>query len=204
MAKAQAKNITPVGTISFPHVFQKHQFVNANGEKEGKEAYEVDLVLDPEDARSIAKTIDEVYDMLTPAQQKKIGDRKYAAIRKCDEGSESYQDGFPGMRFCKFKSFSHKPEIITKDGIKVTEDDDDLFYAGCQARISYQAYYFSTYKTGITLSLGNICVVGKGERLGGGASAEEDFGITVRDRDDADLKEFAMSSEYDDGDDIPY
>jgi len=75
-------------------------------------------------------------------------------------------------------------EIDKTTGKAIQLDEDDV-YSGCYARVSLNFYAFNTNgNKGIACGLGNIQKVEDGERLGGGASAEEDFDFEEVDAED--------------------
>ena len=54
--------------------------------------------------------------------------------------------------------------------------DADQVYSGVYARVSINAFPFSASgNKGVSFGLNNVMVLGKGDRLAGGASAEDDF-----------------------------
>ena len=54
--------------------------------------------------------------------------------------------------------------------------DADQVYSGVYARVSLNAFPFNTSgNKGVSFGLNNVMVLGKGDRLAGGASAEDDF-----------------------------
>lgn len=75
-------------------------------------------------------------------------------------------------------------EIDKTTGKAIPLGENDV-YSGCYARVSLNFYAFNTNgNKGIACGLGNIQKVDDGERLGGGASAEEDFDFEEVDAED--------------------
>lgn len=75
-----------------------------------------------------------------------------------------------------FMSVSSKtrPGIVDQSLQQVM--DPDQVYSGVYARVSINAFAFNTSgNKGVSFGLNNVMVLGEGERLAGGASAEDDF-----------------------------
>lgn len=75
-----------------------------------------------------------------------------------------------------FMSVSSKtrPGIVDAELQKVMDSDE--VYSGVYARVSINAFPFNTSgNKGASFGLNNVMVLGKGDRLAGGASAEDDF-----------------------------
>lgn len=67
-----------------------------------------------------------------------------------------------------------KPSVVDKDLNAILDPVD--FYSGCYGRISVNMYPYDTKgNKGVACGLRNIQKVEDGERLSGGATAEEDF-----------------------------
>jgi hypothetical protein len=65
--------------------------------------------------------------------------------------------------------------------------DQDALYSGCYGRVSLEFYAFSGKSKGIAVGLGNIQKLADGERLGGGATAEEDFDVVETETDTEEM-----------------
>jgi hypothetical protein len=71
-------------------------------------------------------------------------------------------------------SSKNKPGIVDENREPIMSNDE--FYSGCYGRASVNFYNFSVSgNTGIAVGLNNLQKLEDGERLAGGASAEEDF-----------------------------
>lgn len=85
------------------------------------------------------------------------------------EDDETYADHY----FLNASSF-RQPGIVDKDRQAIIDPDE--FYSGCYGRASINFYAFnSNGNKGIAVGLNNLQKLKDGERLAGGASAEEDF-----------------------------
>lgn len=83
-----------------------------------------------------------------------------------------------------------KKDAATGRAIQLTEDE---VYSGCYANVTVKFYAYNTSgNKGIAAGLGNIQKTKDGPRLGGGASAEEEFEFTEVDLEEeqADLLAF--------------
>lgn len=80
---------------------------------------------------------------------------------------------YAGHYFLNASSF-RQPGIVDKDRQAILDPDE--FYSGCYGRASINFYAFnSNGNKGIAVGLNNLQKLKDGERLAGGASAEEDF-----------------------------
>ena len=92
------------------------------------------------------------------------------------EGEENYA----GMWFINTSSPTKPGVRVLENGIISEALDSDDFYSGCwcAATINFYPYKVSG-NTGVAAGLNNIIKVKDGKRLGGGSSAESDFGDLV-------------------------
>lgn len=105
------------------------------------------------------------------------------------DGDEERPDD-PVYAGCYFINASsvRKPQIIDTKLHRL--DDPDTVYSGMYARVSINMYAFSAAgNRGIAAGLNNVLKVRDGERLGGAATAEEDFAAFLEDitPDDPDV-----------------
>jgi hypothetical protein len=92
-------------------------------------------------------------------------------------GEEKTYAGYgPGTVFFTLASTKRKPGIVDRNGIPITQDGDEEFYAGCYARASCNPYAFNTIGKGIAIGLGNLQKIKDGERFDAFTSAQDDFG----------------------------
>lgn len=82
---------------------------------------------------------------------------------------------YAGKMFVNAKS-SRMPGIVDKQNQPVI--DHSMIYSGCYGRVQLSFYAFDvTGNKGVAVGLENIQTFNEGESLGGGASAEEVFGM---------------------------
>jgi hypothetical protein len=101
-------------------------------------------------------------------------------LRDGDEERED-DEAYAGHYFINATSKS-KPGIVDQDLNPIMDQDE--FYSGCYGRASINFYAFNVSgNKGIAAGLNNLQFLEDGERLSGGASAEEDFGDLSDDDD---------------------
>lgn len=78
-----------------------------------------------------------------------------------------------------------KPQVVDEDLNPILDREE--FYSGCYGRISMNFYPFNAAgNKGVACGLNNIQKLKDGEKLSGGASAEDDFGEMSADNGDDD------------------
>lgn len=97
------------------------------------------------------------------------------------DGDEEFDtDERPEMKNKMFINVSSKtkPGLVKREGgMTVKTDDPEEIYSGVYAFASINFYAFNTAgNKGISAGLNNIMTTGKGDYLGGRASADSDFG----------------------------
>lgn len=93
-----------------------------------------------------------------------------------DGDEEADLEKNPEYEGCMFMNVSSKqrPGIVDAELNPVMEADQ--VYSGVYARVSINAFAFNTSgNKGVSFGLNNVMVLGKGDRLSGGATAEQDF-----------------------------
>lgn len=80
---------------------------------------------------------------------------------------------------------SDSPQVVDRRKAPIT--DQTQVYSGCLCNVSVNFYSYNTNGSrGVTAGLGNIQLVRQGERLGGKASADDDFdSLDIEDFDEA-------------------
>ena len=78
-----------------------------------------------------------------------------------------------GMYFINCSS-RRKPGIVDLNLDPIMDKDE--VYSGCYGRVSINFYAYNVNSKGIACGLNNVQKLAEGERLSGGASADEDFG----------------------------
>jgi hypothetical protein len=178
MATAKTKLITPVATLSYPHLDKPQEPQGGVG----KAKYSAALVFKPGEnlAEMVAAAI-------TVAQAKWPGKDIPAmfannALRspfRKDGAEKGYADG---SVFINVRS-EQPPQIVSTypgpDGKPMLIEGDDIvkqMYAGAQVRASVTAFaYDSNGNKGVSFALGNIQKVGDGPRIDGRKAATDEF-----------------------------
>jgi hypothetical protein len=82
--------------------------------------------------------------------------------------------GYEGCTFISARSKA-KPKVVVGKDMQPSMDEDDL-YSGCVVRVSVTAFaYDKGGNKGVAFFLNNVWKIKDGERIGGGASAQEEF-----------------------------
>lgn len=90
-----------------------------------------------------------------------------------EEMEEDKNPEYSGHMFMNV-SGKNKPGIVDEQLNPVM--DADQVYSGVYARVSINAFAFNTSgNKGVSFGLNNVMVLGRGDRLSGGATAEDDF-----------------------------
>ena len=166
------KVITGLVRFSFCQVFTPKAM------NEGEEPkYSVSILIPKTDTTTIDK-INKAIEAAKVAGMAKIGKNgKIPAGIKLPlrDGDTEREDNpeYAGHYFLNASSL-RQPGIIGKDRQAILDSDE--FYSGCYGRASINFYAFNVNgNKGIAVGLNNLQKLKDGERLAGGASAEEDF-----------------------------
>lgn len=166
------KVITGLVRFSYCHVF-KPQAMNEGDEPK----YSVSILIPKSDTATIEK-INKAIEAAKAAGIAKLGKNgKIPANIKLPlrDGDTEREDDetYAGHYFLSASSF-RMPGIVDKDRQAILDEDE--FYSGCYGRASLNFYAFAASgNKGIAVGLNNLQKLKDGERLAGGASAEEDF-----------------------------
>lgn len=174
---SKTKVITGKVRFSFLHVFEPYAM-----EEGQKEKYSASLIIPKSDKKTIDKIKKAIDAALEDGKTSKFGGKipaKYKhPLRDGDEekpGEEVYADSY----FINANNYT-KPGLVDKN-LNPIIDKEDL-YSGCYGRASITFYAFNVSgNRGIAVGLNNLMKLEDGESLGGGTSAEEDFGDFVED-----------------------
>lgn len=160
-------------------------------EKDNNDKYSVSLII-PKNSPQIAE-IKAAIQSAAQAGVAKLGSNFRLDINKVlhDGDIEKINDeAYANSYYLNAKS-SKKVGIVKKNesgiGGKTTDiTDPDEFYSGCYgaAAIAFFAFNSGTNR-GIGCALNNVYKAEDGERLGGGSSAEADFGTMIEDEEEA-------------------
>jgi hypothetical protein len=171
MAETKTKVITGKVRFSYAHVFEPTA-INESSEKK----YSVSLIIPKSDKKSLAKIEAAVKAAIEDGKAKfggKIPNNLKLPLRDGD-AERPDDDNYKNSMFINASSMQ-KPGIVDADLNPIMNKDD--FYSGCYGRASVNFYAFSVSgNKGIAAGLNNLQKTEDGERLAGGASAEEDFG----------------------------
>jgi hypothetical protein len=165
--------ISPVGTVSYPHLFQPF-------DKSGK--YELILIFPPgTDTSGLEDAVEACALEKWPLKNGKstLPKNFHNPIRDNSEreGQPGHEDG--GC-FVKFKS-KQRPRVVDAAKNPIDSDSEKL-YPGCKARVSFTPYAYDEVGNGVTMLLQNVQVTGDGERLAGSVSdPDEDFDVVEED-----------------------
>lgn len=176
--KNETKVITGKVRLSYANIFEPKS-INGSDPK-----YSVSIIIPKSDKQQIEAIEEAINNAILAGESKlagkngKVPSNIKLPLRDGDEDrpdDENYADSY----FVNANS-NKAPAVVglekdrsTGKAIHLGEDD---VYSGCYARVSINFYAFNTNgNKGVACGLGNIQKVADGDRLGGGASAEEDF-----------------------------
>ena len=150
---------------------------------EGQEAkYSTMLLIpksDKETLKAMETAIKNAYEASKNDKLKGVKfDRLKTTLRDADEEFDTEeQPELADMMFINVSSKT-KPQVVKReDGMLVKTDNPDEVYSGVYAIASINFFAYNTAgNKGVTAGLNNILTTGKGDYLGGRASAESDFG----------------------------
>lgn len=168
------KVITGVVRLSYANLLEPR--VPANGEGDPK--YSVCLLVPKTDTKTIAAIKAAQQEALENGKSSKFGGsipKKFKdTFRDGDEEQDLEKN--PEFEGCMFLNVSSKtkPGIVDENVQPVM--DPGQVYSGVHARVSINAFPFNYQGTkGVSFGLNNVQVLGYGDPLAGGASAEDDF-----------------------------
>lgn len=170
--------VTDKVRMSYVHVFAPYQ---KEGQSEAK--YSMTVLLPKSDSATMSR----ITQALEAARQQGIqscwnGLNVQAQPSIYDGDGLRPKDQTPFSPECKGHwvincSSKRKPQVVDANGNFII--DESAVYSGCYGRVSLDFYpYSNTGGKGITIQLGNVQKLADGDMLGGGATAEQDFGAT--------------------------
>lgn len=166
------KVITGEVRLSFVHLIEPAEDLNGNLKystmaiipKSDKATIEA---LHAAEEAAIQEALNKRFEGKRPAKLKLV-------LRDADE--ELDLDKYPYAKGCMFMNVSDKTRPGIVDANLQPVIDPEEVYSGVWARLSVNAYAYNSQGTkGVTFFLNNVMVLGKGEALAGGATAEDDF-----------------------------
>jgi hypothetical protein len=168
------KLTSPVFRVSFPNVFEARAAFEGQTKK-----YSLTMLFDIAKIKADPSELEKFNKMkaaLDAIAVEKWGDKMPKELKKpFRDGAEKeeYQGYGPGIIFVA-ASTTTKPGLVDQDLNRIMEPE--LFYAGCYARATLNAYAWSRMgKNGVSFGLQNIQKVADGEPFSGRTSAEDDF-----------------------------
>lgn len=177
-----SKGVSPIGRVSYPHLFVPQRQTNENGTT--KEDYSVVLMFDKND-----KGLDAMKEVA-----KKVGLEKWAkgvpsgAKNPFRDGDEKNEEGnkpeYAGKIYVTFRcKVDRPPQVVGPDPRTGRLNKEDV-YPGCFGRVSYSCYAYehkndkgAVISRGIGFGLNNFQFVKDGERLDSATDATEDFDV---------------------------
>lgn len=168
---SETKVITGKVRFSYANVFEP------KAAQEGAEPkYSVSLIIDKNDKKTL-KAIEKAIEAAIEAGKAKFGGKIPKNLKlPLRDGDEEREDdeNYEGKMFVNASS-SNKPGVVDEDLNPIMDRED--FYSGCYGRASLNFYAFNVSgNKGVACGLNNLQFLEDGDRLSGGASAEEDFG----------------------------
>ncbi len=179
MANQDATHIvTGMVRMSYLHIFTPYQ---KDGQTEPK--YSMTVLLPKQDTGTMAR----IQAAIAAAKQKGVtscwnGVQIEAQAPIYDGDSVRPKDRTPFSPECRGHwvincSCKRKPEVVDANGNPIL--NETMVYSGCYGRVSLDFFpYASNGNKGIGCGLGNVQKLQDGESLGGGSTAEQDFGAT--------------------------
>lgn len=163
-----SKLVTPIGTLSFPALFEPETNPN-NPAAPAK--YSTMIVFAP------GTDISDIEALAAAAVADKFGDKVPSNLRSAiRDGSEKAHLGGAFVEGAKFLTAKSKfvPGIVGADLAPVIDPSE--MYPGVEARIQISAFAYSMNgNSGVSFSLSNVQKVRDGERLGNSNAAETAF-----------------------------
>ena len=178
------KVITGLVRFSYAQVFTPKAMNDGDEPK-----YSVSILIPKTDTVTLEK-INKAIEAAKAAGMAKIGKNGKipAGIKLPLRDGDTEREDDPTYAGHYFLNASSKkaPGIVAKDRQAILDSDE--FYSGCYGRASINFYAFnSNGNKGIAVGLNNLQKLKDGERLAGGATAEEDFDDDFSVADNSDL-----------------
>lgn len=173
MEANSTKVVTGKVRLSYVNIFTP----TAMGEND-QEKYNVCILIPKTDTATIER-IKKAIEAAKLAGKAKLADKNgripnniKLPLRDGDD-ERSDDPAFEGMYFINASAL-RKPGIVDINLNPIIDKEE--VYSGCYGRVSINFYAFNVQQKGIAAGLNNVQKLADGERLAGGASAEEDFG----------------------------
>ncbi len=158
---------TPIGRLSYPHVFTPQEEVNPRGDYEG---YSCSIFVDPEDERA-----KEIQQAVVAIAKEKWPNIPFADIKPnitCLQREEL--DGQEMLVIkAKRKTDFGPPRVVNLEGKTLTEESE--IYGGVWGAMMVSPYTWERLgKIGVSLGLKAVCKIRDGEPFGDSAAFEFD------------------------------
>jgi hypothetical protein len=167
--------------FSYANVFEPRENL------QGDDKYGVSVLIPKSDEKTVKLVKAAIKAAVAEGKDSKFGGKVPSNIKlPLRDGDEERADdpAYAGHYFFNANS-NRRPSVVDKTVSPILDPDE--FYSGCYGRVSVNFYSFNTNgNKGVAAGLNNIQKVKDGERLGGGSSAEEDFG-SFADEDEMEL-----------------
>lgn len=186
--KDPRKVVTGKVRLSFPYLFEPRP-----GTQPGQPPkYSLMILIDKDDDETVAKIRKVEKALETEVIKSKYRGKKPAKFQSSilhDADEDGTAEEYPEREGCYYMSISspekYPPGVVDRNGQDVLSERD--VWSGIYGRVSMRAFDYDTNgNKGISFGLNNVQVFGYGDRLVGGASAQEDFDDDFEDEDDDD------------------
>lgn len=171
MSKSPTSVVTGLVRFSYLNVFEPKAIEEGQTPK-----YSVSLIIPKKDKKTI-NAIKKAIEAAKEAGKVKLGGKIPVNLKQpLRDGDDDRPDDevYEDSMFVNANS-PRKPGLVDIDLNQIIDRDDIYSGAYGRASINFYAYNVGASK-GIACGLNNLQMVKDGERLGGGSSAEEDFG----------------------------
>lgn len=176
----QTNMVTGVVRLSYANVWEPKAMNQGDREK-----YSTAILIDKKDKATV-KAIENCIEAAKQAGKAKWNGKIPATLKlPLRDGDEEKPDdeNYAGMYFLNASSTT-PPQIVDKRVQPILDRDE--VYSGVFAKVSLNFYPFNTNgNRGVAVGLGNIQKIKDGDRLAGGTTAAQDFGVI----DDDDFEE---------------
>lgn len=146
--------------------------------QDGKERYSCSIIIPKTDTKTIDAINKAVQDAIHEGQTKfggKIPPLGALKLPLRDGDTDRFDDPNYADAYFVNANSTTPPQIVDLQVQPILDRAE--VYSGCYARVSLQFYAFNNSgNRGVACGLGNIQKIADGEPLGGGSTAEQDFG----------------------------
>jgi len=180
--------VLPTFRCAFPNLFEPRAFEAENGAK-GEPKYDITMLWPKKKEKEELKLARLA---VAKAAKERFGEKEDwpEELELPWRDGDEYEDlqGFKGMRVLRASTLN-PPGVVDQNKEEILEAK--RIYGGCYCRASvvFKAWEMGTqgkrgYRAGVTCYLQNVQLVAKGEKMGGGSNADDDFDVIESDDDD--------------------